>query len=268
METTIISGNVVEKSKSRLARRPSRRSMRVKGNSSEKKQVGNREYAKRALARIINCNFGPGDLWLTLTYRDGAMEDYKEADHKAALFLERLAYRIRKLGGALKWIRNTSTLDGDTGEVVRIHHHLIVSGEWFRVEDKALWLGKQKVEDIWGLGFVDFRFLRHQEDFKPLANYIVNQGRFLPDEKKWHSSRNMKKPVVRKRLISKSGPLKAPSGAKLLHESEYDIESGNHYIRYIKPRKKDPRRKIGGHKEMAVAMDGEDDERGGLDGLS
>ena len=267
METTIISGSVVEKRKSPAGIRSVKRSRRVKGNSSERKQVGNREYAKLALARIINCNFGPGDLWLTLTYDEGGLarvgEDFKAADHAAALFLDRLGYRMKKLGRDWRWIRNTSTLDGDTGEVVRLHHHVIVPGEAFTIRDRRLYLGEEAVEDIWGMGLIDVRLLRHQEDFKPIANYIVSQGRFLPDEKKWHSSRNMRKPVVRKRVVTKGGPLKAPSGAKVLFEGQYDCESGNHYIRYLKPKGKAPRRKIGGHKEMAAALAGEDAPDGG-----
>ena len=239
METTIISGNVVEKRKSPTGIRTVKRGARVRGNSSEKKQVGNREYAKLALARTINCNFGPGDLWLTLTYDERGLakvgDDFKKADHTAGLFLDRVGYRMKKLGKDWRWIRNTSTLDGDTGEAVRLHHHVIIPGEAFTVRDKRLYLGDELVEDLWGLGCVDIQFLRNQEDFKPLANYIVNQGRFLPDEKKWSCSRNMKKPIVRKRVVAKGGPLKAPRGARVLFEGQYDREVGNHYIRYLKP---------------------------------
>ena len=68
MVTKIISGAVVERRKSRITRRPAKRGGRIRGNSGEKKIVGNREYAKLALARVLNCNFAPGDLWLTAKF--------------------------------------------------------------------------------------------------------------------------------------------------------------------------------------------------------
>lgn len=46
----IISGEVVERRKTRIYRRPLKRGGRTKGNSSEKKIVGNREHAKLQLA--------------------------------------------------------------------------------------------------------------------------------------------------------------------------------------------------------------------------
>ena len=54
MVTKIISGEVVERRKSKITRRPPKRGGRIRGNSSEKKLVGNREYAKLALARTIS----------------------------------------------------------------------------------------------------------------------------------------------------------------------------------------------------------------------
>lgn len=74
MVTKIISGAVVERRKSRITRRPAKRGGRIRGNSGEKKIVGNREYAKLALARVLNCNFAPGDLWLTAKFDPEGLE--------------------------------------------------------------------------------------------------------------------------------------------------------------------------------------------------
>ena len=75
MVTKIISGTVVERRKTRITRRPAKRGGRIRGNSSEKKIVGNREYAKLALARVLNCNFAPGDLWLTAKFDPRGLEE-------------------------------------------------------------------------------------------------------------------------------------------------------------------------------------------------
>ena len=267
MVTEIISGSVVERRKTRIRRSPKKRGKRVKGSSSERKQVGNREYAKLQLARAINCNFCQGDLWLTLSYSREGLEkvgdDFKAADHAAGLFLDRLGRRFKKLGKEFRWIRNTSQIDGDTGEVVRLHHHLILPGGAFTVRDKCLWIGEERVEEIWGLGEIDYQIMRRQKDFKPIANYIVNQGRFLPDEKKWSCSRNLKKPIVRRRTVTSGGALRVPAGAVELPGCRYDPERGVNYVRYIKPERSG---KVGGHKETAAAMERAEDAGGG-DGL-
>lgn len=269
MVTTIISGEVVERRKTRVRQNPKKRGGRIRGNSSEKKIVGNKEYAKLALARIINCNFSAGDLWLTLKYDEEGLasvgDEFEAADHQAALFLERIGRRLKKLGVIFRWIRCTSNLDGDTGEAVRLHNHLLIPGGAFVIRDRELWIGEEKVEDIWGKGGVDWQILRKQKDYKRLANYIVNQARNLPDEKKWHTSRNMKKPIVRRRIATTGGALRVPAGAKELPGSKYDPERGMNYVRYIKP---DPKAKVGGHKETAIAVGSEaDDSGGGIDEL-
>lgn len=61
MITKITSGSVVERRKTYVGRRPSRRGARIKGASSEKKQENNRQQAILALARTLNCNYTNGD---------------------------------------------------------------------------------------------------------------------------------------------------------------------------------------------------------------
>lgn len=265
MVTKIISGTVVERRKTRITRRPAKRGGRVRGNSSEKKIVGNREYAKLALARVLNCNFAPGDLWLTAKFDPRGLEEiggtYDGAKAAGKKFIARLVYRLRKLGLTPKWVLAPSEIDGETRELVRPHVHIVISGDAFSLRDKQLYLGAEPVDAIWGLGCVDVQFLRHQADYKPLADYIVNQSRGVPDEKKWTCSRNMKKPIVRREVVTSGGQLRVPAGALELPGTRYDPEKGQNFVRYI-PRTKDPRSKIGGHKEMALAMVGEEEGDG------
>ena len=70
MITKIISGSVVERRKTYVGRRPSRRGARIKGSSSEKKQETNRQQAILSLARILNCNYAHGDALLGLSFSD------------------------------------------------------------------------------------------------------------------------------------------------------------------------------------------------------
>lgn len=273
MVTKIISGEVIERMKTRISRRPSKRGGRTKGNSSEKKIMGNFQAAVLRLARILNCNYEAGDLWLTLTFDQEGLasvgDDWAQAKKAERKFLDRLIYRLKKQGITTKWVLAASEIDGETGEVVRKHAHVVITGDGFRVEDKRLMLGNECVDDIWGLGTVDYRFLRHQRDYLPIAKYIVSQARHIADEKKWTCSRNMKKPIVRREIVTSGSQLRVPAGAMELPGTRYDPEKGINTVRYI-PLKRDPRRKIGGHKEMAMALSEElerEDGGGGGYGL-
>ena len=97
------------------------------------------------------------------------------------------------------------------------------------------------------------------EDYYPLALYLIRQARNIPDGKKYTSSRNMEKPKVEYTYVLTPTQLRVPAGATTLPGTRYEPELGVNFVRYI-PREKDPARKIGGRKEMAVACAGEEGE--------
>ena len=139
MITKITSGSVVERRKTYVGRRPSRRGARIKGASSEKKQENNRQQAILALARTLNCNYANGDGYLTLSFTDEALTacggTLAGAKKEARKFADRVAYRMKKHGKVLKWVIVPSEMDGETGEVVRVHVHVVISGHGLRLED-------------------------------------------------------------------------------------------------------------------------------------
>lgn len=262
MVTKIISGNVVERRKSRIGRRPSKRGGRTRGNSTERKIEGNRQAAVLQLARTLNCNFRKGDLWLTLKFDPEHLErcggDLDGAKREAKKAISRITYRTKKAGIVCKWVLAPSEIDGETGELVRPHVHLVVTGEGFAWKDGVLSLLGEDVETIWGQGGVDVQILRGQDDYYPLAKYIIDQSRGVADEKKYTCSRNMAKPIIRREIVTSGRQLRVPSGAVELPGTRYDPEKGQNVVRYI-PRKKDPARKVGGHREAALAAGGDGD---------
>lgn len=270
MITKIISGSVVERRKTYVGRRPTRRGARIKGASSEKKQENNRQQAILTLARTLNCNYSHGDGYLTLSFADealaacgGTLEGAKKAGRK---FLDRVGYRMKKHGEVLKWVMVPSELDGETGELVRVHIHAVISGHGLRLEDGVFYLYDEKLEDVWGNGEVDVQILRRQKDYYPLARYLIMQARGVADEKKYSVSRNMVKPRVEHLYTYSPAPLRVPAGASALPGTRYDPEAGVNFVRYI-PAQRDPARKVGGSKEMAVACAGEPLEGGDGDGV-
>lgn len=270
MITKIISGSVVERRKTYVGHRPTRRGARVKGASSEKKQENNRQQAILALARTLNCNYSHGDGYLTLSFTDDALAacggTLAGAKKAARKFLGRVAYRMKKHGKVLKWVMVPSERDGETGELVRVHVHVVISGHGLRLEDGVFWLYGEKLEDVWGNGTVDVQILRRQKDYYPLARYLILQARGAADEKKYSVSRNMVKPRVEHLYTWSPAPLRVPTGASALPGTRYDPEAGVNFVRYI-PAQRDPARKVGGRKEMAIAYAGEPLEGGGEDGL-
>lgn len=252
MIRTYKSGKVIEKSKFWVPEQAKRRSPK-KASSSKRKQDENERDAIKALARLINCNYSHGDLWLTLNYSAEGMvrlialagsDDIdtvkKAADKELTLFLRRMKRELAKQGIELKYIALTSDMDGKTGELVRPHHHIIMPRAAYELCKKQ-----------WRLGGVDYQLLRDQADYTPLATYLVKQCRRQANENRWKSSRNLDRPIISEEETHSKGMLHAPAGAEVKDSGHYDDESGNHYIRYV-PK---PRMKRGGHREGAKGGD-------------
>jgi len=245
------SGGVIEKSKFWVPEQTKRRSPKMAASSNRKRDENEREAIKQ-LARLVNCNFHHGDLWLTLGYSDKGfkalcekvnadgiadLDDIKKvADKELELFLRRMRREAQILGIEFKYIALTSNMDGKTGEIARPHHHIIMPRASYELCIKH-----------WHYGNVDYQLLRDQDDYTPLATYLVKQVRRAANESRWKPSRNLKKPVITEEVTHNKGILHAPAGARVLDSGHYDEESGNHYIRYI-PRPK--AEKHGGHHDL------------------
>lgn len=235
------SGKVVELSTVFVSANTKPRRNRRKGTTTAQKQDENERDAVKRLARIINANFGHGDLLLTAKYDDDgfgdlvqrALADRREgeriedavlraAEHDASLYLRRLRRILGKEGVELRAIVSTSDMDGNTGEFVRPHHHIILPRVSFEAAAKA-----------WHLGSVEYQILRDQDDYTPLAAYICRQVRRRPDAKKWTTTRNMKKTVVNERWAEEGEILKPDRHGKLTGHNNW--ESGKpQYIRFVK----------------------------------
>lgn len=252
-----VSGGVIEKSKFWVPAQTKRRTPKKAGSSPRKRDENERSAVKQ-LARLINCNFSHGDLWLTLNYsaegfeilgEDG--EDIealkKKADGELVRFLRRMRTECKKQGIEFKYIALTSDMDGKSGELVRPHHHIIMPRLCYELCCKH-----------WKLGSVDYQLLRNQKDFTSLAVYLCRQIRRKENENRWKASRNLARPVITEEETFEKGILRVPAGAHLLDSGHYDDESGNHYIRYIPKAKAEKR---GGHKlgRKAACVGGERD---------
>ena len=255
MIRTVRSGKVIEKSQFYVGpRKP--RSPKKKGSTSAARKDKNMNTAIRNLARIINCNWSRGDILLTLTYDERHIPETSEtAEHLCALFWRRLGRTLKEVNVRLCGFWTACDKD-ENGNSVRLHHHCVLSAAGIDVKwnedgtfDTAS-VGGRTLSDIWGRGTVNVELLREQDDYTPIAAYILRQVVSGEDKKKWHASRDLEKPVVESEIITVSPrELRAPGGALVSEIGRYDAETGSHYIRYIRRPKC---AKVGGSKERSV----------------
>lgn len=232
-----ISGSVIERSKVYVpsSRRP--RTGRVKGHTSAEKRDSNARGAARTLARLLNCNFSHADFMLTVKYDDEHLpETWQEQERDAGNFVRRLTRALKGQGAeTVKSIIICSELDGKTGELVRKHGHIIISGTGFAFSGGKWKIGRRLLDDIWGKGSVYCESLWDQQDYTPLAVYLIKQTADHRDNrKKYRPSRNMDKPIVTEEIVKTGQELRAPKGA-VIKERIYTEFGATNYLRYVKP---------------------------------
>lgn len=182
MIRTIRSGRVIEKSQFYVGeRRP--RAKRKKGSSSAKKRDSNAMSAVRRYARLMNCNFAAGaGILLTLHYdAEHLPADKTAAERELENFWRRLGYRLKKAGCELMATGITSELDGETGERVRLHHHLIISREGVAVTrnekgELCALVGGVDLREVWKLGGIDIERIRGAGGFDGHRGLLPGAG--------------------------------------------------------------------------------------------
>lgn len=181
--------------------------------SAPKQQNLNDKNARDYLRQLLATNFsesGSG-YHVTLTYdRDSLPCDPDEADKIAELYLRRLKSEYKRRGAELKYIMITSyNYSRKTGELVRLHHHIVLSSGIDRLYIKNQWRKPlQKGEDYRQYPhFVKYGIRRGErygicncDELEPddsglggLADYLKNQPREAA-KRRWRSSQNLRKP--------------------------------------------------------------------------
>ena len=259
---TYQAGNIGEKTKFFVPGKRPEGGLSRRQKNAIRKQEQNGYSAQKTLARLINENFQEDGVLLGLDYSDKGLERvlaygrkhglpvdsedeaekqnaiWEAAAHELDLALRRVKRILAKSGVELRAIYCTSDMDGDTGEIVRVHHHLIVNDGVQEAFAKA-W-------KEYGLGSVDYeRFWANQLDRTPVAEYIILQVRRIPDAKKYRSTRNLVRPKHKDRVVYTDNELQVPRGGKLIYRQEYQDRQAKgdsrynrpQYIRYILPGK-------------------------------
>lgn len=234
MEYRIISGAAEERRQVYMAPGSAARSKRGprKSHTPPAQVKRNEIEARLRLARILNSNYVPGDLWINLMYPAGKEPAYEQAEADADRMIRALRGKYReKHGKALKWVLVTSVTDPRTGAPAPVHHHLVLQAmPW------------EDVASLWepGPAYLDCRLLDGSGDYTGIAWYIVGNAAAQPGKPRWRVSRGMDKPVYTQPRpcgsIGSFGRLPADIRVK-----ERRISDGENaaikaaYIRFVRP---------------------------------
>lgn len=239
MEYKIISGRTVEIRRSMLGVRRRynetvRRGTRVKGKTSLRKILANEREAVKNLARLINCNFGPGDMWITLTYSEDRLPESMDAAEKDfARFLRKLRTLCRRETGEKPlYIASPSETDPRTGEKVRLHYHVVMPA-----------VAYESLIQLWPREDVTYRRLDGRGDYTGIARYICSNAVRQPGKKRWSCSKGLKQPIYTEPVpVTEKERLRIPRNISLKEKTENrDTETGAYsmYVRYVRPVKRD-----------------------------
>lgn len=161
----------------------------------------NRKNAEKKLARLINENFGAGDLILTLEYaKGGGPADEAQAMRDIQNYLRRVkGMRDRRGLEPMKYVYVIEeTQSRQYGR--RFHHHVIMSGGISRDEAEAKWTKKHggfcnarsaQPDEKHLTGFAVY-LLRNKRERTPEADGKNPQQRAM--RRRWNCSKNLRDP--------------------------------------------------------------------------
>lgn len=201
------------------------RNSRMNLTAEAVKKINAKRTAKK-LRRLIDANFVPGDLYLTLTYKQGTNKTLEEVEDDLSSLVRKLKYRYKKRGSPLKWIAVSG--------IKAPHIHIIIN------KIKGIDYLKE-IPDIWKQGFVDTKTLYIEGRYERLADYLAKHkqenekklGKSLKDRKAYRNSRNLKHPRMKRILINEKMIIlkpKVPTGYRIEGLVEgISRETGYHY---------------------------------------
>lgn len=197
---------------------PGQKREKKKKATPEEIRAGNERNARKKLRRLINTNFGPGDIHLVLTYQKELRPTPEEAKKILRNFRDKLARRYKKNGAAFKWVLVTEYKNK------AIHHHMILNCPEGYDPSKD-------IASIWRRGRPKQTRLDDSGNYSQLAEYLIKETEKTFREEtslqkqRFSHSRNLKEPKVRKKNVRAkvwSRRIWIPKGYFMLPDSFYE----------------------------------------------
>lgn len=172
--------------------------------SSQAKQRMNYIYAWQRLKLLIAANFGPRDIFATLTYSDERLPPGRQEVMRDVRAFTK-AFRKARKGVEFRYIYVIEHKH-DEG---RWHVHILINASG---DDYDL------IRRVWGRGNVEFRKIRVdlKKNYETLARYFCKEKRDRPGQRLWSGSRNLRKPERDSFRVEEDEPLRPPSKRKAL----------------------------------------------------
>lgn len=198
-----ISGRIGKRDKNRKREKP----------TEEKVKKWQDKRAEEMCIGLLFSNFRPGDLFMTLSYPPKIWKTSEEVREDVNAFRKELRKLYKKSGRELKYI-----LSVGRGKRGRIHFHIILS----HIDPAA-------VEEIWqdvaGTDACPYpscntKHLVRNYDWVKLAGYMIKNGleTFRSNDpiynRRYITSRNLKKPVIKREIINAAHWRKEPKSIK------------------------------------------------------
>lgn len=188
---------------------PSRKRRKKTKDTPEAMAKYNRHKRAEKLQLLMLLNFDCG-YHITLDYpKDSRPETYEEAEENLKKFLYKMSRRIKKIK-KFKFIAITER--GKKREA--LHHHMIIEGDPFLLRE---------VTRLWG-NHIKISQMYEEGAYKDLAEYfckLETKEEQTKGKSKYHRSRNLKEPTVKKRLVA--GGIReepdVPPGYELIKDS-------------------------------------------------
>ena len=218
-----------------------RRGTRAK-KSSIKKILRNEINAVKSLARTLNCNFGTGDVWLTLSFGEGEIS-WEDAQAVFDRFLRKLRALYRKERGEnIKYVYS----HGRRNEIgnARPHFHIVLSA-----------MDYESICALWPEQGVTYRRLDGSGDYTGIARYMISNAKGEEGKKKFHPSRGLEKPVYTEPVpVCAHSRMKLPKDASIREQTETRDEESGFYSAYVRYVRKEKERKGNGARVSARSV--------------
>lgn len=209
------------------------RAARQRSSSAAQARL-NLKTSRDKLEMLLACNFGDGDLWITLTYDDAHLPADRDGARKCLQkFIRQLRACRKKRGENLKYVYCTQQILDDGSQ--RLHHHMIINRT--DADDYEDILG------LWAFGRnLKISRLGGDDDLTDKATYMchepVDHGKPKVGEQTWTPSRGLNRPVVDSSDVPDNVTLEAPAGAISVETDRVQTEFGGYvFVKYWMPRK-------------------------------
>lgn len=216
-EEITIAGKTIEIIKKYLNKYKNKKRGQKNQDTTEEQKMVNKNRAVRTLRLLLNNNFRDNaDFHIVLTYRkDARPQSAAEARECLDKFMRDLRKVYKKSGRVLKYITVTEY------KRTAIHHHIIISNA-----------DAKEISRLWIHGKINATPLYTNGQYGELAEYLIKETDKTfssPDaiyKKRWNPSKNLKQPIIIKKIIKAKTWRKDPKPKKGYYIEKASIYNG------------------------------------------